>query len=213
MRAMADASLAALSAFGAELVERGLVMGSGGNLSLRVDDVIHITRSGALLHQLTPADFVSLPMEAPFPPPVSPSPRPSTETPMHLAAYRARPEARVVIHCHPLHAIAWAMQGRDLPACTPDFVLYLGAAAPLLPYALPGSAHLAELVARGLAGHPVLLLGNHGLLVTGPDLRVARLRTLHIEETAHICLLAAAAGQLRPLQPAEIAEILATYGP
>jgi len=118
----------------------------------------------------------------------------------------------VIVHCHPVHAIAWAMQGRELPACTPDFVLYLGASVPLLAYALPGSEQLVGLVAQSLSQHPALLLGNHGVLVAAPDARIARLRTLHIDETARICLLAAAAGQMRPLQSAEIAEILATYG-
>lgn len=213
---MDDPTLQELIDLGAELVARGLVLGSGGNLSLRWGDSMHITRSGALLHRLTPADFVPLPLSVPpYPAPpteASLEARPSSETPMHAAAYRARPDARVVVHCHPIHAIAWAMQGRDLPACTPDFVLYLGASIPCLPYLLPGSGPLAEAVAARLRRHPALLLGNHGILVTAADVRLARLRTLHIDETAHICLLAAAAGSLRPLTAAEIGEIQATYG-
>jgi len=130
---------------------------------------------------------------------------------MHLAVYRARPQARVIVHCHPRHAIAWAMQGRPLPACTPDFALYLGAEVPALPFHLPG-VPIAEAMAPYLPHHPALLLGNHGILVSAETVAKARLRTMHIEETAHVCLLAAAAGALRPLQADEYAQIIAAYG-
>ena len=186
-------------------------MGSGGNLSLRQDDTVFVSRSGCPLHQLTPDDFLTLDLNAPYSRPAT-DPRPSLETPMHLAAYRTRPDAVVVVHCHPVNALAWAMQGQDLPACTPDFAVYLGACVPNLPYALPGSAALAEAVSAGLVEHPAVLLGNHGVLVTGDTVARARMRTLQIDETARICLQAAAAGRIRPLAAAEVAEILFHYG-
>ncbi len=203
--------LSELIDLGQELVARGLVLGSGGNLSFREDDRMFITRSGALLHQLTPDDFLAVPLDEPYRRPET-SPRPSTETPMHQAAYLARADARVIIHCHPVNAIAWAMSGEPLPAVTPDFTLYLGAEVPSLPYALPGSDALAEFMRQTLPGCPAALLGNHGVLVTGDTVARARLRLHHIDETAEICLKAKAAGALRPLQPDEIVEVLAVYG-
>jgi len=196
---------------GRELVAKGLVLGSGGNLSYRDGERMFITRSGALLHQLTPDDFLPVPLNQPYQRPAT-SPRPSTETPMHLAAYRARPEAQVIVHCHPVNAIAWAMSGQPLPAVTPDFTLYLGPEVPSLPYFLPGSQALADAVTQTLSHSPAVLLGNHGVLVTGEGVDRARLRLYHIDETAAICLKAKAAGFLRPLQPDEIAAILAVYG-
>ncbi len=203
--------LSELIDLGQELVARGLVLGSGGNLSFREDDRMFITRSGALLHQLTPDDFLPVPLHQPYQRPET-SPRPSTETPMHQAAYLARPDARVIVHCHPVNAIAWAMQGEPLPAVTPDFTLYLGPEVPSLPYAIPGSDALAEFMRQTLPNCPAALLGNHGVLVTGETVARARLRLFHIDETAEICLKAKAAGALRPLQSDEIAEVLAVYG-
>jgi L-fuculose-phosphate aldolase len=196
---------------GQELVARGLVLGSGGNLSYREGDRMLITRSGALLHQLTPDDFLPVPLDAPYQRPET-APRPSTETPMHQAAYLARPDARVIVHCHPVNVIAWAMSGQPLPAATPDFILSLGPEIPALPYILPGSQALAEAITAALPQCPAALLGNHGVLVTGDTVARARLRLFHIDETAEICLKAKAAGALRPLQPDEIAEIIAIYG-
>ncbi len=201
----------ALITLGQELVARGLVLGSGGNLSFRTEEHLFITRSGALLHQLTPDDFLPVPLFKPYRRPDT-SPRPSTETPMHMAAYLARPDARVIVHCHPVNAIAWAMQARPLPAATPDFVLYLGEEVPTLPYYLPGSQALADAVSKALPHCPAVLLGNHGVLVTGEDVTRARLRLFHIDETAEICLKASAAGSLRPLRSEETAEIISVYG-
>ncbi len=203
--------LSELIQLGRELVERGLVLGSGGNLSYREGDTMFITRSGALLHQLTPDDFLPVPLHHPYQRPQT-TPRPSTETPMHQAAYLAREDAQVLVHCHPVHAIAWAMQGVPLPAVTPDFTLYLGAEVPSLPYYLPGSQALAQAVTQALPQSPAVLLGNHGVLVTGDTVSRARLRLFHIDDTAAICLQAQAAGALRPLQPHEIEAILAVYG-
>ena len=196
---------------GQELVARGLVLGSGGNLSFRDGDRMFITRSGALLDQLTPDDFLPVALDVPYRRSVI-GPHPSTETPMHQAAYLAREDARVIVHCHPVNAIAWAMTGEPLPAVTPDFTLYLGPEVPSLPYALPGSETLARFMRQSLPDCPAALLGNHGVLVTGDDVAKARLRLFHIDETAAICLKARAAGALRPLQPDEIAEIIAIYG-
>ena len=187
-----------LIALGSELVKMGLVLGNGGNLSLRQGNKITITRSGARLDQLSPDDFAPVPLNEPHHP-AEQRPRPSIETPMHLAAYRTRAAARVVVHCHPVHAIAWAMQAETLPACTPDFVVYVGSSVPVVPYLHPGSEPLAAAVSQALADSPALLLANHGVLVTGESVAQARLRTLLIDETAQICLLAVAAGKVQPL--------------
>jgi L-fuculose-phosphate aldolase len=196
---------------GQELVARGLVLGSGGNLSFREGDRMYITRSGALLHLLTSDDFLPVALDVPYRRSFI-GPHPSTETPMHQASYLAREDARVIVHCHPVNAIAWAMSGDPLPAVTPDFTLYLGPEVPSLPYFLPGSQALADAVTQALPECPAVLLGNHGVLVTGDTVAKARLRLFHIDETAEICLKARAAGAMRPLQPDEIAEIIAIYG-
>jgi len=196
---------------GQELVAKGLVLGSGGNLSYREGDRMFITRSGALLHQLTPDDFLPVELHKPYRRPEI-TPRPSTEAPMHQLAYLARPEARVIVHCHPVNAIAWAMSGQPLPAVTPDFALYLGPEVPTVPYFLPGSRGLADAVTRALAQSPAALLENHGVIVVGEDVARARLRLFHIDEAADIYLKARAAGFMRPLQADEISEIIAVYG-
>ena len=69
---------------------KGLVSGSGGNISLRCDDGILITPSGRSLESLKEEDLVLLQMDGSYTCPNGGIP--SKEWRMHLACYRARPD-------------------------------------------------------------------------------------------------------------------------
>lgn len=80
-------------AAGVELVETGLVEGTWGNVSVRVSgNLIAITPSGRDYLALKAEDIVLVDARAGTPM-GAPSGKPSTETPMHLAIYRARPSS------------------------------------------------------------------------------------------------------------------------
>ncbi len=201
-------SLAALCEAARELVRRGLVLGSGGNVSLRADDTVYITPRGAALDRLHPDMFVPVHVETGAP---RGDGTPSSELPMHVACYRSRADARVVIHCHPSHAIAVASLGLDLPALTPDFFVYIGAThVPTVPYITPGTQALADAVAKRLHAAPVVLLGNHGLIAVGERVEQTLTRVLLVEETARIYLLARRVGEPRILTHDDWADLTQT---
>ncbi len=186
-----------LSEAAAELVRRGLVLATGGNVSLRVGEHVYISPTGARLDALRPETFALVHMAS--------GQRlnehtPSSELPMHLACYRTRPETVAVIHCHPPHIIALASLGWTLPAMTADFLVYMDTLhLPLVPYITPGTENLAAAVAEKLQEAPVVLLGNHGIIATGPSVQRALDRVLLAEESARIYLLAKQHGQPRVL--------------
>ncbi len=182
---------------GREIAQGGLAQGAGGNLSCRIEGLVHITASGARLGALAAEDFVAL---APGGETASPR-RPSSEFQMHLAVYAALPWARAVIHAHPPKAIALGALSRNLPALTPDFYLHLGACVPLVPYIAPATNELAEAVGRTIAGQRAALLQNHGLIVAGADAASALLRLQLIEEAAGIWLATLPTGEPRVLTP------------
>ncbi|HLF02199.1 MAG TPA: class II aldolase/adducin family protein [Anaerolineales bacterium] len=184
-----------LIATGREIVQSGLVLGAGGNLSCRFGEAIRITASGAKLGALTPDDFVAVGDHA------IPSRKPSSEWRLHTAVYAALPWANVVLHAHPPKAIALGALGRDLPALTPDFYLHLGPRVPLLPYLTPTTSELAEAVGQMIANQRAVLLGNHGVVVAGADAPSALLRLQLLEEAAAIWLAALPIGEPRPLSP------------
>jgi L-fuculose-phosphate aldolase len=189
--------LDSLIAIGREIVQSGLVQGSGGNLSYRDGDTIHITASGANLVALTAEDFVAVTAEG-----QTASPRkPSSEFLLHRAVYATLPWARVVLHAHPPKAISLGALGRNLPALTPDFYLRLGQCVPLVPYLTPTTQEFADAAGKAIAGQRAALLQNHGVIVAGADVASALLRLQLLEEAAGIWLMALAVGEPRALTP------------
>jgi ribulose-5-phosphate 4-epimerase/fuculose-1-phosphate aldolase len=195
-----------LCAAASSLYERGYAHGSTGNLSIRRNDVVWITPTGAPLRGLTLDDLACVTMSGES----LRQPQPSKEVPFHLAAYRARPQAMAVVHLHTLHAVALsclADVGPDgaLPALTPYFIMRV---APLgvVPYFPPGSSELAEAIGTALRSARSLLLRNHGLLTTGAMLAEALDAAEELEATARLFLLLKGE-RLRTLTPGEIVDL------
>ncbi len=135
--------------------------------------------------------------------------KPFSEVSMHLAVYRARPDARAVVHAHPPHATAFAVVGRPIEApFLPEFVVSIGGRVPLVPFALPGSEALNQALAPFLDEYDAVLLANHGVLAWGPDLTTALLRVEHCEEAAQVLALAERLGRPCPIPEPLQAQLL-----
>ena len=200
-----DSRLVSLAAAGHKLVENGFVHGSGGNISLRWDELCYISPAGARLDRLTSADFVPLNVHTQNTWQLR---RASGEHAMHLACYRARPDAATVLHVHPPNCVALGCAGLSIPAITPDFFLAVGSQTPLLPYLTPATQELADAVAALIVDHDTVLLRNHGLVVVAESTESALSKVLVVEEAARIVLLAhAASGQCSALSAEEIKEL------
>jgi ribulose-5-phosphate 4-epimerase/fuculose-1-phosphate aldolase len=170
------------------LAEAGLSPGSSGNVSIRVDDRVFATPSGASLRRVRAPELSIVGLDGV---PIS-GERVTKELGMHLAAYAARPEVRAVVHLHSRAATAVScLQNADggdpLPAYTPYRIRSLGAVA-LVPYAPPGSPELTAGVAAVVGSSSVLLLANHGSLVCAPDLTTAVDVSEELEAAAELTL-------------------------
>ena len=170
------------------LWERALVTGSSGNVSARLGDGdILITPSGASLERLTPEAVVRV---APNGAPRNPVEIPSSELPLHLAAYRARDDAAVLVHSHPTYLVLWSTFGRLFPRETVGARESLGDLA-WVPYAPPGSERLAEMSAEAFTrGVALILMERHGLSCIANDLERAFLLTDLAEEAARVAYFA-----------------------
>jgi ribulose-5-phosphate 4-epimerase/fuculose-1-phosphate aldolase len=170
------------------LWERGLVAGSSGNVSVRLEDgTIVVTPAGASLRELTVEQLVRT---APDGTPLPSDGRPTSEFPLHLAAYRVRHEARCVVHTHPTHCVGWSKTGALFPLDTVGAIESLGPIA-FTRYARSGTFELAEICSAAFAtGADTILMERHGLSSVGTTLEQAFLRTDLAEQTAHIELVA-----------------------
>ncbi|GAC1652048.1 MAG: class II aldolase/adducin family protein [Vulcanimicrobiaceae bacterium] len=171
-------------AYGRELWDRRLVMGSSGNLSVRVGEgKILTTPAGASLRNLNEEDLVLTDLAGS---PWDPVQRPTSELPLHLAAYRVRASIEAVVHTHPTFCVLWSKSRVAFPRDT------VGARETLrdigiTPYRAAGSPELAEVVSAAFAsGLDNVLMERHGLSCVGASLEDAFLQTDLAEEAARI---------------------------
>lgn len=175
--------------------KQGLLSGCNGNASRRLGshapDRICITRSGAAKGRLTEADCCLMDMGTGAAVLGGPA---STESGMHLAIYRARPDCDAILHTHPrrLLALSLRMAGRQqdflrLPLFEAEVWRAKLGFAPALP---PGTNDLAEAVALAASGRNAVWMAGHGLCCLGRTLAEALCLTEELEHLAAIQILA-----------------------
>ncbi|MFF4956030.1 class II aldolase/adducin family protein [Streptomyces sp. NPDC001222] len=193
-------------------VADGLVVGTSGNVSVRVGDTVLVTPTGMPYERLTPGDVVGVGLDGRQ---VLGSLRPTSELPMHLAVYRAT-GARAVVHTHAVHATAVSTLVPELP-----LIHYmagaLGGAVRVAPYATYGTEELAENMLGALTDRTACLLQNHGTIAYGSSLGQAYDRTAQLEWMCRVWLTASSVPGLTPAlltraQLAEAEERLRGYG-
>ncbi len=196
--------------FGRRMVADGLVVGTSGNLSARVGDLIAVTPSGVPYDAVTAASVAVCRRDGTVVDGVSP---PTSELPMHIAAY-ALTDAVAVVHTHSPAATAVSTLVDELPSLH-YLVAMFGGPVRVAAYATYGTPELAENMAVAMSGRTGCLLGNHGALTVGGSLAEAYARAQYLEWLCDVWLRASAAGSPRLLPAAEIAlvaEKLRSYG-
>jgi L-fuculose-phosphate aldolase len=192
--------------YGRQIADRLLVVGPGGNTSARAgDDVIVVKSSGCAFEDCAETDYIPIDMKTGEV--LGSSRKPTCEIHMHLACYLRRPDIHAVIHTHPPVATGVASAGQTIPPLFPDLVALVGAEIPVLPYIVPAGLKLANAVAPLIETHDAVLLGNHGVLTVGANVREAYFRNLIVEEAAKTWLAAKAAGTPYILSPEEVDEV------
>jgi L-fuculose-phosphate aldolase len=198
-----------------QLLATGLVIGTAGNVSLRTGDMVLITPSGVDYRSLTPGQVCVVDVhghvhEAAIPP--------STELPLHLAAYRSArspsDQVAAVVHTHSPYATAVGLVIDTLPAVH-YLIAMLGGPVPVVPYATPGSQALADEIGAALPGRSALLLRNHGVVTVGPTLRAALEKASLVEWLAEVYAKARVLGTpaiVGDEELARVAHLLAHYG-
>lgn len=184
----------------------GLIHGTSGNIAVRDAEsgVIAISPSGRPYAAMTAEEIAIVApdgtwLEGPY--------KPSSETPMHTAVYRARPDVGATVHLHGLYSTVMAMEGDELPPSTPPQALL--APIRVVPFALPGSGELARSVAQILGAGRAVLLRNHGSFCCGKDIADAMTAAIYTEEAAQVAWHAALLGRFHPLSPQEVEKVKA----
>lgn len=173
------------------ILEKGLVQGTGGNISRRTEKGILITPSGMDYRTLTCEDIVLL---APDGKVLEGTRVPSIERSLHLRIYRSRADINAVIHTHSVYATAIAAARQPLCPITDNQVAVFGGTVPVADYAPIGTEELAVNTSRALADGAGVLLSNHGALCVGRELSEALMRCEMLEVFSKIYILAKTVG-------------------
>lgn len=191
-----------LVAFGRRMAPDRLAIGTGGNLSCRVGDVVAITPQGVGYDVTQPEHICVVTLTGD---PVDGALIPSSELPMHLSVYE-RSGAAAVVHTHSEYATILGTLIDELPPIH-YLIALLGGPVRVVPYATPGSLDLADHMAKGLEGRSAVLLGNHGTITTGASLDQAYSRALLLEWLCGLYYRARLFGEPRILDLAEIEKV------
>lgn len=149
-------------AVGKKLWMRQYVDGNGGNISYRIaENAVICTPTLTSKADLKTSDMCLVDLEGKQ---LAGSAARTSEILLHLEIYKAVPEAKSCVHCHPAHATAYAITGRVPITCViPEFEVFVGKVA-LSPYETPGTKKFAETVIPYVKKHNTVLLQNHGII-------------------------------------------------
>ncbi len=174
--------------------EAGLVVGSAGNVSRRVDDQwIAITPTSVpydvmTVEQITIIELASgkridSPLDA------------SYELPMHLGIYRSRRDLTAIIHTHSPFVTTLSVLRKPLPPIIDEMMLYFGGQIEVTDYAFTGTDAVGANVVRALGDRAGVILANHGNVCVGKSLDRAMNVALTMESCERVYIEALRLGE------------------
>lgn len=194
-----DNPQAAVLAAAKDMLRRGLVEGTAGNISARRQDGnLVITPSSVDYRDMTLDDLVLVDPDGGVLQAAG-GRSPSTEMKLHLACYKAFDDIGSVIHSHPVWATMFAIAHQSIPACIDEFAVFCGGDIRCADYAASGTPEVGHNAVKALEGRAAALIANHGLVAVGPRPdRVLHVTAL-VERTAQIVWGARALGGPVPI--------------
>ena len=192
----------------------GLNVGTAGNISARLGENMLITPSAVPYDVMRPEMVAEMPISGEYGAWSGPM-KPSSEWRFHLDVMRVRPDVGAIVHFHPVYGCALAMLHKPILAAHYMIALFGGPVVKCTKYAPYGTKELSDLVVEGLGDRHALLLGNHGVIVSGENLMRAMHRAHELENLARMYYLAIVAGPPTILSDDEVmrtAERFKTYG-
>ena len=182
-----------------DLVRYGLVILTFGNVSGidRRKGIVAIKPSGVPYSKLSPPDLVLVDLAGRV---VEGKLSPSSDTPTHLALYRAFPTIGGVAHAHSEYATAFAQAGREIPCFGTTHADHFNGPVPVTRFLTKREvgkdyeANTGRVIAERFAGldpleTPAVLVAGHGPFGWGAGPAEAVRNSLVLEKVAKMALL------------------------
>ena len=171
--------------YGKKLADTGLVQGTWGNISIKLDDqYMLVTPSGIDYYDLLPEDIVkveisSLKWEGNL--------KPTSEKSLHAGIYLKRPDVKAIVHTHSKYCSVFAACEAPLPILEKDKDKY-GDELLCSGYGLSGTKTLAKAVVNGLGDRIGTIMPHHGMVAVGNSIEDALSNAVFMENTAKTVL-------------------------
>jgi L-fuculose-phosphate aldolase len=184
------------------MVADGLIVGTSGNVSIRVGDEVLITPSGVAYDLLTPEMMATVDLDGNV---IEGTLKPSTEVPMHTLVYR-QTDAGAIVHAHPMYGTVLGTLVDVTPTIHYNLSAF-GGPVRVAPYATFGTDELADGVREALVGRSAVLLQNHGSIVWAPTAAQAYGKALVLEWICELSVRAMSAGRPHLIGAAEVEHV------
>jgi L-fuculose-phosphate aldolase len=200
-----EAARRALSEGARAVAASGLVVGSAGNVSVRVGEEMLITPRGYALGEVGPDDCVLVRLADGALLDARDGCEPSSETPLHCAVYAAC-DAGAVVHTHSHFATVLSTLVDEIPAVHYG-TLAFGGRVRVAPYATFGTDELANAVAEALRDRRAALLANHGAVTLAGTIEHAVDLAAQLEWLASVAYHAMLVGNPTLLDDAQLERV------
>ena len=188
--------------YGVKISSGGLVLGTWGNISSRVDqNFIAITPSGVDYDTIGLEDIPIVNLQGEV---VEGNLKPSIELFLHLAIYYNRSDVNAIVHTHSEHVTAFAIARKEIPAGAEDLAQIAGGNIRVSDYHLPGSKELGKAAVEALEDRNAVILANHGCLAAAKDLKEAFKVACIVEKSAKATIFAQLLGGVKELDKESI---------
>lgn len=198
------------------LVKYGLVVLTWGNVSAidRETGLVVIKPSGVPYDSMKPEHMVVVDLNGGR---VEGDLNPSSDTPTHLALYRAFPSIGGVVHTHSVSATAWAQAGVPIPALGTTHGDYFYGDVPVTRSLTPeeikkdyeletGNVIIETLKGQDISRFPGILVRNHGPFTWGKNAAAAVESSLVLETIAKMAMDTLSINPAAPRLPQELAD-------
>ncbi|WP_457590374.1 class II aldolase/adducin family protein [Geoglobus sp.] len=164
---------------GKKLAEQHLIDGSSGNLSFRDGARITITRTGCILDELTPEDFVVVEMGGS-------SRDASSDLIVHQKIYEST-DYRAILHCHGSYCVAVSLLEKKIVPLDLEGTIFLGEIEFI--EGRFGSEELARKIAGEVSKKGFAVVKGHGIYAAGNDLFEAYKLASFVEHSCKVYYL------------------------
>jgi len=196
--------------YGKRMSSDRLSTGTSGNISILNAEkgLMAISPSGINYFDTKPEDVVITDLEAHI---VDGDKKPSSEWALHTIFYRNKPAAKAVVHTHSVYCTTFAVLGMPIRAVHYVIGDANTGTVPCAPYRTFGTMELAEEAIRVCGKSEAVLLGNHGLIVCGKNIKSAYSLACNMEYVAEIQYRAMCVGTPNVLSDGEMAVVLERF--